>query len=322
VLETGPQSFNVRPPSIIPCLSTGMRVVYRELDNVAATDCSILLLGETGVGRSALARRAHTRSPRSDYPYVVLSSASIPGEQFESELFEPVRRAYTGTGNDSSGIGEGAVSGSVLIEEIDRLSAAGQRVLMQCVEMSAMHRPGEKEAGRPSVRFLASAGPDFEREWQRAGFLDRLFFALGVVIIRVPPLRARAADTIPLARHFLSHYARTYGKLGSEFSQSAQEALSACVWPGNIDELRSTVERAALMSVGSLVTLDDLGMGTEPASRGRTAHKRRRETTQAKIEAALRTTQGNVTRAADALGIHRRKLQRLMRQFGIDRASF
>jgi DNA-binding NtrC family response regulator len=299
-----------------------MQDVYRELDNVAATDCSIMLLGETGVGRKTLARLVHSRSPRSAGPFVVLLGASIPDGQFERELFAPVRDFFTGADRDRSADGAGALFGSVLVEDVDQLSSEGQRMLMQCVEMATALRPGKNEARGPGVRFLASAGPDFERRRGRAGFLDRLFFALGVVTIHVPPLRARTADTIPLAKHFLSHYAQRYGKLGSRFSERSLAALTTSAWRGNIDELRSTVERAVLLSVGGLVTLDDLGLGTEPGSKGRTPVKTRLENTQEEVEAALRATQGNVTRAAEMLVINRRKLQRLMRRFGLDRTSF
>jgi two-component system NtrC family response regulator len=251
-----------------------------------------------------------------------LSGASIPDEQFESELFGPARVAYTGTGRHASGSREDAVPGTVLIEDVDLLSSAGQSALLQCVEMSTARRPGAKQARRPGVRFVTSAGPGFDRAWPKAGFHDRLFFALGVVMIRVPPLRDRAADIIPLAKHFLAHYAQSSGRLNREFSERALAALPARPWPGNIDELRSTVERAVLVSVGRWVTLNDLGLGTEPASHRRAAGSTGRGPAKAEVEAALRATQGNVSRAADKLGVNRRKLQRLMRQFGIDRTAF
>lgn len=298
-----------------------MQAVYRQLDNVAETDCNILLLGETGVGRRTLARRVHSRSPRSGGPFVVLSGLSIPGEEFESELFGPAREAFLGAGRHVPGMDDGAMSGTVLVEDVDRLSSDGQYLLMQCIEMSAVQRPGETEARRPGVRFVASAGPDFERRWTRAGFLDRLYYALSVVVIRVPPLRARAPDAIPLGRHFLSHFARRYGKLKLEFSEAALAALPNATWSGNIDELRSSVDRAVLLSGGRLVTLNDLGLGTEPAGKARAPRRTRPKTTQAEVEAALRTTHGNVTHAADLLGVNRRKLQRLIKQFGIDRKS-
>lgn len=298
-----------------------MRAVYRQIDNVAATDSSILLLGETGVGRKTLARLVHTRSPRSGRPFIVLSAASIPGEEFESELFGPVRDAFMGAGKRRSDVSAGAMPGTVLVEDVDRLSSDGQRLLIQCFEMSLARRPGKTAARPPGVRFVASAGPDFERAWQRAEFLDRLFYTLSVVVVRVPPLRKRAADTIPLATHFLSHYARSSGELRREFSEPALAALAAYAWPGNVDELRSTVERAVLLSAGELVTLNDVGLGTEPGGRGRTRGRKSRGPEPAEVEAALRSTQGNVTRAANILGVHRRKLQRLMRQFGIDRKA-
>ena len=227
-----------------------MRAVYRQLDSVAATDCSILLLGETGVGRGTLARRVHSRSPRSDRPFVVLSGPSIPSEEFESELFGPAREAFLGAGGPVPGMNDGAMSGTALVEDVDRLSSDGQRLLMQCIEMSAVQRPGETEARRPNVRFVTSAGPDFERRWQRTRFLDRLYYALSVVVIRVPRLHDRAADIIPLAQHFLSHYARRYGKLKLKFSEAALAALPSAAWSGNIDELRSILDRAVLLSGG------------------------------------------------------------------------
>jgi len=296
-----------------------MRAVYRQIESVAATDSSILLLGETGVGRRTLARLVHSRSPRSGTQFFVVPAASIPGEEFESELFGPVRDTYLGTGRHGPGAAEVAVPGTVLVEDVDQLPPDGQRRLAQCIEMSVGRRRGKAAARHPRTRFVASAGPHFERGWQQAGFFDHLFYALGVVIVRVPPLRKRAADVIPLASHFLAHYSQLSGRLNREFSAAAREALPALAWPGNIDELRSTVERAVLVSVGRLVTLSDLGLGTESASHGRTSGVKSQGPEKADVEAALRATQGNVTRAADKLGVNRRKLQRLMQQFGIER---
>ncbi len=295
-----------------------------EIRRAGPLDAPVLILGETGSGKELVARSVHRLSRRAAAPWVAVNCAAVPEPLLEAELFGYEKGAFTGAAAAKPGLLELAHGGSLLLDEVGDLPAGAQGKLLRALEERTCRRVGGLE-GRPAdVRVVAATHRDLVREMRTGGFREDLYYRLSALEIRVPPLRERPEDVPLLAVAFLERL-KSRGDAGAAeaFSEEALDALGQRPWPGNVRQLQNVVQRACARARGPLLAAGDLAEpGTEapgePAhedmSRHRDAVARFERTL---VEETLDRSGGNVTHAAQALGIHRTTLQRLMRRLAI-----
>jgi two-component system NtrC family response regulator len=295
--------------------SEGMRDVVKLIGRAAASDATVLITGETGSGKEEVARALHRYSARAAKPFVAINCAAIPRDLLESELFGHVRGAFTGALATRAGLFQQADGGSLLLDEIGDMSADLQAKLLRVLQEGAVQPVGADRSVRVNVRVLAATHRTLERLVAEGGFRQDLFYRLNVLQIRIPPLRERRTDVIPLAEHFLAQASDPPKAL----SEDARSALLAYSWPGNVREIRNVVERASILARGSRIEASDLGFD-EPtslqpeASTLPMALSRLEETM---IRKAIVEAAGNRAEAARRLGIRRQLLYAKLRQYGI-----
>ena len=276
------------------------------VDRLAASSLSVLLLGETGVGKDALAEHMHARSPRRHRPLLRLHCAALSESLLESELFGHEKGAFTGATRRRVGLLEGANGGTVFLDEVGELPGSVQVKLLRVLEDRRVTRVGGAEAVSVDVRFIAATHRDLEGELGAGTFREDLFFRLSGATLHLPPLRERTSEILPLAAAFLS---RASGGARSRAGVAAPRLL-AHRWPGNIRELRNVMERAAALTDGPEVHATDLHF--DAAEQGADGEA-------ARIRAALRACSGNQTRAAALLGVSRRTLIHRLDALGFPR---
>jgi DNA-binding NtrC family response regulator len=300
-------------------VSAPMRDVQKAIGLAAASDAPVLVTGETGTGKERVARALHRHSRRAARPFVAVNCAAIPHELLESELFGHVRGAFTGAVGDRDGCFRAAQGGVLLLDEIGDLSPAVQGKLLRVLEEREVVPLGSHRAVPVDVRVVAATHRDLRAAVRAGTFREDLLFRLDVLQIRLPPLRERLADAIPLAEHFLALAAAP--GVAKTLSPAAQRALVAHAWPGNVRELRNAMDRCQAMVRGPVVAAADLGLA--PAESGARADdalpaswldapmaQSVERLERAMIERALAKSGGNRAEAARRLGIHRQLLYR------------
>jgi DNA-binding NtrC family response regulator/pSer/pThr/pTyr-binding forkhead associated (FHA) protein len=316
--------------------------LHRVVERVAPTSVNVLILGETGVGKDVFASLIHERSPRSGKPLLRINCATLSEALFESELFGHEKGAFTGAIRTKVGLLEGADGGTIFFDELGEMPAPVQAKLLRVVEDGALQRVGGSKSIAVDVRFVSATNRDLEQEVQRGGFRRDLFYRLNTVQVRVPPLRERPAEILPLASHFLAEAARSFGLAQVSFSPAALDALAAYAWPGSIRQLRNVVERAALLGRGAVLEPEDLGLpraGAPPAAAaivppvesmilpaalpaltaGDAPADVEASDERQRIVEALQVCHGNQSRAAVLLKMSRRTLVRKIRLFALPR---
>ncbi len=300
-----------------------MREPYRRLLRFAPQIVTVLVLGESGSGKEAVARAVHTLSPRAKGPFVSVNVPAIPAALLESELFGHARGAFTGAERDRRGLLEEASGGTIFFDEIGDLSAALQAKLLRALQEREIRRVGENRARAVDLRVVSATSRDLAKEVEAGRFREDLYYRLHVGIIALPPLRDRGRDALLLARHFLDRYAAEFRRGPLRFTPEAQAALLAHQWPGNVRELQNAIcQAAALAEPGGAVSAEllppTIRRASRPAAAGggdyRTrvaAHRRRL------VREALEHSGGNRSRAARELGLSRQALLYLMKELGI-----
>jgi len=317
--------------------SEGMQRVRGMIEKVAETDATVLVRGESGTGKELVARELHERnSVRSNGAFVAVNCAALPSELIESELFGHEKGAFTGAATRRLGKFEQASGGTLFLDEIGDMSANVQAKLLRALEERKIERLGGNESIPVDVRIISATHRPLEKEITAGNFRADLFYRLRVVTIDIPPLRDRREDIPLLAETFTRAAAERYGLPLRQVGQSALRRLVDYDWPGNVRELKNTIERAAIMAEGEELRSEDLpdeitpGMektipGEAPTEGGLnvpfTAEFRedRKEFERRYISRCLEHTGGNVTRAAEILGMHRQSLQHKLRQLGLGR---
>ncbi|MCB0221769.1 MAG: sigma-54-dependent Fis family transcriptional regulator, partial [Chrysiogenetes bacterium] len=293
----------------------------RTARKAARSDASVLIRGETGTGKELLAQEIHAVSDRASAPYLRVNVPAIPGELLESELFGHEAGAFTGARRRKRGLFEIADGGTILLDEIGDLPASSQVKLLRVLQERRLTRLGGTKEIPIDVRVLAATNRDLEALMKEKLFREDLFYRLNVITIDVPPLRERPEDVLPLAEHFLTHYARQSGKRIEGFAARAKEALLSYTWPGNVRELENLIQRAVLLEDGEQLTLSEapgLSAATPEAARGAKNYRRRVKQTQAEaIREALATTGGNKKQAARLLGLSRSRFYELLGELGV-----
>ncbi len=301
--------------------SAAMKPVLDLIERVGPSAAHILITGENGTGKGVVARALHAVSSRSGKPMVTVNTGGLSESVFESELFGHVRGAFTDAKADRAGRFELADGGILFLDEIANISLAQQTKLLRVLETGEFERVGSSRTRAVDVRVFSATNADLREEVTAGRFRQDLLFRLNTVEIRLPPLRARIEDVPVLAEHFLAQHARRYRKTLAGFDPGALQALLAHPWPGNVRELDHAVERGVLMTRGERVSAPDLGL--EPAAGGASGGITRLEdlpledVERVLIQKALQRYEGNVSQAANALGLSRSALYRRLEKHGL-----
>ncbi len=282
---------------------------------------TVLLLGETGVGKSWLARRIHQQSPRSELPFFEINCAGLAPQLVESELFGHERGAFTGAATQKRGLVETAEGGTLFLDEIAELSTAAQAQLLTFLDTRRFRRVGGTRALEADVRLVAATNVDLKLAAEEGRFRRDLFYRLSVVPIRIPALRDRREDVEPLARQILAELGRRGGHPRAEMTADAARALEGYAWPGNIRELRNALERALILARGAPIEVRHLPAELASPSISNAVPIAEplslEELERAAILRALEETGGNRTRAAERLGISRSTMKRKLAALGV-----
>jgi DNA-binding NtrC family response regulator len=298
--------------------SEAMQPVLDLIRHVGPSDANVLITGENGTGKEVVARTLHALSPRASKPMVAVNAGALAEGTFESELFGHVRGAYTDAKTDRVGRFELADGGTLFLDEIANVPVNLQPKLLRVLETGEFERVGSSQTRRVDVRVLSATNANLKEEAARGGFRQDLFFRLNTVEIHLPPLRERPEDIPALAVHFLARHAQRYRKPLRGFETAALDSLRAYSWPGNVRELDHVVQRAVLLARADEVKPADLGL--QPAGGGgerRLEEMSLEEVERLLIQKAIRRFGGNVSQAAEALGLSRSALYRRMQKYEI-----
>ena len=292
--------------------------VLRNIEKIAPTDVTVLLLGESGTGKELLARAIHKTSGRKQGPFIPINCAAIPETLLESELFGHEKGAFTGAVRQNIGKIESANRGTLFLDEIGDVPLPMQVKLLRFLQDQVVERVGGRKPIQVDVRIICATNQDLDRLMSEARFREDLYYRLNEVAIRVPPLRERLGDAVFLASFFFRRFAAEYGRPVRGFSPATLVAIKDYSWPGNVRELENRVKRAVVMADTPLLSPSDIGLsapGEEPQSLGIRAARARAE--REVLQLALAQAGSNLSKAAKLLGISRPTLYDLMQQHQI-----
>jgi two-component system response regulator AtoC len=311
---------------------------------VVSTDSSLLILGETGVGKESVGRAIHADGPRAGGPFIAVNCAALPESLLESELFGHEEGAFTGASRARRGYFEIAHGGTLFLDEVGEMPAHVQVKLLRALQERTIQRVGGERPVRVNVRVMAATNRNLEAEVKARRFRDDLYYRLAVVTLTIPPLRERREDIPRLVRHYLDHFRAHLGRPVRALAPEALKAMEAYAWPGNVRELINVVERAVLLSTGPEVGPADLPPGLTGALPGtgggsdpwlavrrdgwleRPLHELKHDLVGALerryLGEMLRATRGRVGEAARRAGLSERALYGLMRRHGLDKRAF
>ncbi|MGB8327869.1 MAG: PEP-CTERM-box response regulator transcription factor [Steroidobacteraceae bacterium] len=303
----------------------GMLNVCRMLEKVAPANVSVLILGESGTGKESLARAVHTLSPRADKHFQAINCAAIPEQLLESELFGYEKGAFTGAVKTTPGKVESAQGGTLFLDEIGDMPLALQAKLLRFLQNKVIERVGGRQEIPVDVRIVAATNQDLAQFIKEQRFRQDLYYRISEVTLAVPPLRERPADIFALSHAFLARFSRDNGRPKRGFTNEALTALNAYSWPGNVRELESKIKVACLLGDDPLVSAQDLTLATADGgpqllnlkeARSRAEHET--------LARAMSIANGNITKAAELLGVARPTLYDLLSRHGFpghDRAE-
>ncbi len=305
--------------------SPAMQQVFEMASSVAVSNANVLITGESGTGKELLARSIHYNSLRKEKPFVVLNCAAISEGVLESELFGHEKGAFTGALDTRKGRFERADQGTLFIDEVAEMSMAAQVKLLRVIQEHEFERVGGNKTISVDVRIVAATNKKLEDQVKEGKFREDLYYRLNVVNIPIPPLRSRREDIEPLTRHFLQKYAAETGKKITELSPRALSCLLAHDWPGNVRELQNAIERAVVLSKGTVLTPRDFPQGLQGddqiclqvPEKGGSLTELLEDLERQLIIQTLQREDGSQTRAADALGIKRTTLRYKMEKYSM-----
>lgn len=290
---------------------------------VAPTDLSVLITGESGVGKESFPQIIHQFSHRKHGPYIAVNCGAIPEGTIDSELFGHEKGSFTGALADRKGYFEVADGGTIFLDEVGELSLQMQAKLLRVLQERTFDRVGGNKPVKVDIRIIAATNRDLSQMVQDGTFREDLYYRLNVIPIIIPPLRERSSDIIILAEHFVSHFSKQFGKDVKRISTPVQDMLLSYSWPGNVRELENIIERAVVLSEDNVIHGYDLPLSLQTPILSCTAYK---NTLEAKLDAveyemiveALANHKGNMSAASSELGLTRRILGLRMEKFGIN----
>jgi two-component system, NtrC family, response regulator AtoC len=308
-----------------------MQRVFAAIQKVAETDLTVLVRGESGTGKELVAQALHLRSPRRDRPFVAVNCAAISPELVESELFGHEKGAFTGADARRQGRFEAANGGTIFLDEIGDMAPETQAKVLRVLQQRSFERVGGTAPIEVDVRVVAATHRPLEQDVANGKFREDLYYRLRVVELVLPPLRERSEDVPALALRFLAQVSERLGRTTPRLGESALAALVRHAWPGNVRELRNVIEQAAVLASGPVIGEDDLRLDGAPANAAPAtpaagsaglafAEAKRRAVERferAFLLDALRACDGNISRAAEQVGMVRQSLQQKIRELGL-----
>ena len=300
--------------------------VGRMIERVASSNATVMLLGESGTGKEVLAQGLHQASKRKG-KFVAINCAAIPENLLESELFGYERGAFTGATKTTIGKIETANGGTLLLDEIGDLPMPLQAKLLRFLQERMIERVGGRQEIAVDVRVVCATHQDLKNLITEQRFREDLYYRLAEIVIDIPPLRARAGDSVLLSHAFLRRFSQEQRRTGLAFTDDALSAIGRHAWPGNVRELHNAIKRAVIMVDTVRITARDVGLadadsgGQEPARDDLSLRSVREAAERSAVIAALARTNGNLLQAADLLGVSRPTLYDLMHRLAIDKAN-
>ena len=294
-----------------------MQEIFSTIDKLSNTDANILVLGENGTGKDVIARLIYRSSPRYGKPFINIDLGSIPEQLFESELFGYEKGAFTDAKKSRAGRMESATGGTLFLDEIGNLSMQTQAKLLTVLEKKQISRLGSNEMKNIDVRLICATNADIHQMVEKGAFRQDLLYRINTIEIHIPPLRERGNDILLLAGYFLKIYTHKYKKAITGFTREAKNKLMKYNWPGNVRELQHAIERAVIMGDCSMLKPEHFLF--HPAQRQRKSDEilNLELLERQAIEQAMRLSEGNVSRAAEHLGITRFALYRKLEKLGL-----
>lgn len=311
--EANARLQDVLTPPLIVQAPAMMRVI-ETVDRIARSDASVLITGEHGTGKEAVARLVHQRSDRASKPFVTMNAGAISAGVAESELFGHVKGAFTDARGERAGVFELADEGTLFLDEVGNMPMGLQPALLRVLQTGELQRVGSSRVVFVNARLVAATNVDLSAAVSRGAFREDLLYRINTVIIHLPPLRDRREDVLPIAAHYLKKFARKYQRPLEGLTADAERALLAHAWPGNVRELTHTIERAVLMSGGPRITAVDLNLSGPPSAQSLTDAMTLEEVERLFIHRVLEKHQGDVRQAAQQLGMSRSALYRRLQQ--------
>jgi two-component system, NtrC family, response regulator HydG len=297
--------------------SPAIKDVFGLIDKVAKTDANVLILGENGTGKELIARAIHQRSLRKDNSFVAVDMGAITETLFESELFGHKKGAFTDAREDRPGRFELANGGTLFLDEIGNLSMALQSKLLSALQSRQVTRVGSNQVLNVDIRLICATNMPLVKMVQEGTFRQDLLYRINTVEIHVPPLSDRVEDIPMLAQHYLQYYAKKYHKLVNNIAPEAMDKLKRYAWPGNIRELQHSIERAVIMTDSPMLQETDFLLSRSLSNNNNSNTLNLDEVEKAAIAKALQMHNGNISKAADELGLTRASLYRRMEKYGL-----
>jgi two-component system NtrC family response regulator len=307
----------------IVAASEGMLAVCRMIEKVAPTDVTALLLGESGTGKELLARALHRLSPRADKNFVAINCAAIPENLLESELFGHEKGAFTGAHKQTLGKVETADGGTLFLDEIGDMPMPLQAKMLRFLQERVIERVGGRKEIAVDVRVVCATNHNPEKLIESGAFREDLYYRVSEITINIPPLRDREEGRLILARHLLQKYSKSQGRPINGFSDDAMQAIEAYSWPGNVRELENKIKGAVIMADGKFVTAADLGITPGDVEEESLNLRTVRQRAESKvIRVALTRSYGNISKAAEMLGVTRPTLYDLLNKYGMSAEGY
>jgi len=298
--------------------SPAMQRLLQQVVQVADSDATILLFGETGTGKEVFARVIHSNSRRSKGPFIALNCAAIPEALFESELFGHVRGAFTSAHGSKRGLFQCANGGTLFLDEIGEMPLSMQVKLLRAVQEREVREVGSETTTKVDVRIIAATNKDLGEAVKNGSFRNDLFYRISVVPLFIPPLRDRRDDIPVLAQHFLTASAKRANKDLRGFTPAALNRLLIHPWPGNVRELENVIEKASVMTRQDMITPDLLpSMGTSPDAPLKPLTEAKEEFEKTYLKNVLQLTGGNISRAAQFAGRYRADFYKMLKKYGL-----
>ncbi|MBL8240622.1 MAG: sigma-54-dependent Fis family transcriptional regulator [Bryobacterales bacterium] len=308
--------------------SVPMKALRQQLGLMAATNGRVLIYGESGTGKELVAHAIHAMSLRAKEAFVEVNCAAIPDDLIESELFGHLKGSFAGAHEDKTGKLRKADGGTLFLDEVGDMSLKTQAKVLRALEEQRFEPLGASESSKVDTRVVAATNKNLEDEIERGNFREDLFYRLNVIPFHVPPLRDRREDIGLLAEHFMNEFTSAYGRKRKEFSHEAMKMLEDYYWPGNVRELRNLIERIVIMN--PQIRIDARHIPINPSRRSvfdaempqfSSLQEVREAAEREYISKKLEEARGNISRAAELLGLERSHLYKKMRALGIPAAT-